>query len=171
MPYYIYRIQGYDENNKNTNYVGSTPNPKRRIRQHNKIITGGAKFTGSKIDKLTVNEKTSLKWNFQWLLMTFFNKNLALSLEWHMKHPFSFGKKLKKFDKKIDMMMLQIDMTIKCFLQKRSDLINKNNQQIFLFIDDSIIITYKPDNFKVVKMKNINNAVIEYGTFEYFNEL
>ena len=104
--------------------------------------------------------------------MTFFNKKLALSLEWHMKHPFSFNKKTKKrFDNKIDIMLLQIDMTIKYFLNKHVDKINKYNKQIFFLIDSNMNILYQPENFIIVKMVNINNAILNYGTFDYFNEL
>lgn len=172
MPYYIYRLQSQNINNKNNHYIGSTPTPRKRIRQHNCIIKGGAKFTSSKINNLIINNNTQLKWNFQWLLMTFLNKNLALSLEWHMKHPFSFNKKTnKKFDKNIDIMLLQIDMTIKYFLNKHVDKINKYNKQIFLLIDSNINLSYQPDNFIIIKMVNINNAILNYGTFDYFNYL
>ena len=104
--------------------------------------------------------------------MTFFNKNLALSLEWHMKRPFSFNKKSnKRFDNKTDIMLLQIDMTIKYFLDKKAENINENNRQIFLFIDSTVKLSYQPDNFIIVKMMNVNNAILNYGTFDYFNSL
>lgn len=172
MPYYIYRLHSFDTNNRKTHYIGSTPTPKKRIRQHNGIIKGGAKYTSSKINNLTINNDTQLKWNFEWLLMTFLNKNLALSLEWHMKHPFSFNKKSnKRFDNKTDIMLLQIDITIKYFLDKHIENINESNKQIFLFIDSSVKLSYQPDNFIIVKTVNMNNAILDYGTFDYFNEL
>jgi len=173
MPYYIYRLHSQKEKSNNYyHYIGSTPKPKKRIRQHNGIIKGGAKYTSSKINNILINNDTELKWNFQWLLMTFFDKKLALSLEWNMKHPFSFSKKTnKRFDSKIDIMLLQIDMTIKYFLDKKFDRINKNSKQIFLLIDSAVDLLYQPDNFIIIKIDHLNNAILDNNILDYFNDL
>jgi len=71
---YIVRIKGKDRT-----YVGYTVEPKRRIRQHNGIIKGGAKATS-----------ISNQWDFLAILTSsspLFTKNVALSVEWHLKHP------------------------------------------------------------------------------------
>ena len=70
---YIVRIKGKDRT-----YVGYTVEPKRRIRQHNGIIKGGAKATS-----------ISNQWEFLAILTSqspLFTKNVALSVEWHLKH-------------------------------------------------------------------------------------
>jgi len=67
-------------------YVGYTNNPTRRLRQHNGELSGGARFTKRVRDSST----SGMKWEFLVLLSSTsieFNKNKALSLEWHIKHP------------------------------------------------------------------------------------
>ncbi len=63
------------QNNKS--YVGYTTNPVRRLRQHNGIIKGGAKYT----------RKGGRCWEY-FVVVTAeaFDKQTALSLEWHIKH-------------------------------------------------------------------------------------
>lgn len=60
---------------KNKTYIGSTVNINRRIRQHNGIIKGGAKYTRGG------------KWEYYCVLIDLnHTKNTALSYEWHLKH-------------------------------------------------------------------------------------
>jgi predicted GIY-YIG superfamily endonuclease len=64
---------------KNRTYVGYTVNPTRRIRQHNGFIKGGAKATSIAND-----------WRFLSIITSSadtFTNILALSIEWHLKHP------------------------------------------------------------------------------------
>ena len=68
--YYVYVIT-----NNNKSYVGSTNNLKRRLRQHNQEIKGGAKYTTS----------CGSGWKYKIIIGTFDHKT-ALSFEWHLKH-------------------------------------------------------------------------------------
>ena len=72
-------------NNKhNATYIGYTNNLKRRIRQHNGFIKGGARFT-------TLKKKQYTDFMWQFLAVVFcpqFTPVTALSCEWHLKHPF-----------------------------------------------------------------------------------
>ena len=178
MPYYIYRLCGLNNKYKN-HYIGSTPSPKRRLRQHNGLLAGGAKYTSSKISKLTVIN--NLRWNFNWLLMTFLDKKLALSLEWHMKHPFNLKPSSRskskntvcfnntvyntrgRFVDNLDMMLEQIDITIQYFLEKH----NLEFSQIFLLIDNCNIV-YQPKNYKVIFIDQINGSIMENNICDYF---
>jgi predicted GIY-YIG superfamily endonuclease len=60
----------------NYSYVGITNNINKRIRQHNNIIKGGAKYTTSK----------GSGWNYLCYIKGFKNKIDALMFEWSIKH-------------------------------------------------------------------------------------
>ena len=59
-------------------YVGYTTNPLRRLRQHNGLLVGGARFT---------KRNNNGNWMFLAVITSpSFTNNLALSFEWHLKH-------------------------------------------------------------------------------------
>jgi len=60
--------------NNNRTYVGDTNNFDKRIRQHNRMITGGAKAT------------CGYTWKPFILITGFSSRNELLSFEWHFKH-------------------------------------------------------------------------------------
>lgn len=66
--------------NDNYSYVGITNNLKRRIRQHNCEIKGGAKYTS------LINSKLITNWNYACYIDGFKTKNDALKFEWSLKH-------------------------------------------------------------------------------------
>ena len=83
-PQYCYIIYSPS---KNRTYVGYTVEPTRRIRQHNGIIKGGAKATSITND-----------WRFLSIITSSnpkFTNILALSIEWHLKHPSGKRRDLK----------------------------------------------------------------------------
>jgi len=57
-------------------YVGCTNNPVRRIRQHNREIKGGARYTGHRDGG----------WRYHVQVHGFDSQRQALSFEWHWKH-------------------------------------------------------------------------------------
>lgn len=66
----------YNNSNMKT-YVGYTVDPVRRLRQHNGHLVGGARYTS----------KCKGGWSFLAVITSpFLTSNLALSLEWHVKH-------------------------------------------------------------------------------------
>ena len=67
--------------NDNYSYVGITNNLTRRLRQHNKEIKGGAKYTS--MIKDTIKHS---KWNYACYIEGFKNKIDALKFEWALKH-------------------------------------------------------------------------------------
>lgn len=62
--------------NNNNTYVGATPYPNRRLRQHNGEIKGGAKYTLSK----------GPGWKHICIISGFHTKIQALQFEWAVKH-------------------------------------------------------------------------------------
>lgn len=70
-PWTFYIIQ-----NKNFTYAGVSPDPTRRLRQHNGEIVGGAKYTTSK----------GPGWRHICLVNGFRNKIEAMQFEWAVKH-------------------------------------------------------------------------------------
>lgn len=71
MNYQVYLLY-HSENN--VSYIGITTDINRRIKQHNKIIKGGAKFTN----------RFPPKWKLV-MLTNFMNKSDALKLEYKLK--------------------------------------------------------------------------------------
>lgn len=59
-------------------YVGATVNPDRRLRQHNKEITGGAKATSARV-------AAGHKWRRLCRVTGFPDNHAALSFEWRLK--------------------------------------------------------------------------------------
>ena len=85
MDYVVYLL--YNDTNNYT-YIGITNNIERRLRQHNKIIKGGARYTSSK--------KGDGNWLY-FLHITNLNKSKALSIEKTIKNKcFAYKKKLSK---------------------------------------------------------------------------
>lgn len=62
--------------NRGATYVGVSPDPVRRLRQHNGEISGGAKYTASK----------GAGWTHVCLVEGFRTKIEALQFEWAFKH-------------------------------------------------------------------------------------
>ena len=68
--------------NGNCTYAGVSPDPERRLRQHNGEIKGGAKYPLSK----------GKGWIPAWIIEGFPTKQNALQFEWAVKHCFPRNK-------------------------------------------------------------------------------
>ena len=75
-PWYCYILRNRQPRYAHLTYNGSTNNPKRRLRQHNEEISGGARFTHGR----------GGGWEIYALLTGFPDHKNALSCEWRMKH-------------------------------------------------------------------------------------
>jgi predicted GIY-YIG superfamily endonuclease len=84
--YYCYILQ-QDNKINSLNYVGYTVNFNRRIRQHNCIIKGGARYT-----------KNRGPWSFLAVMTcSSWNNIRAMQVEWLIKHPTRARKRQKCF--------------------------------------------------------------------------
>lgn len=77
--------------NKGCTYAGVSPDPVRRLRQHNGEIKGGAKYTTSK----------GPGWSHICLVHGFQNKIQAMQFEWAVKHepPRNLGGPVARLEK------------------------------------------------------------------------
>ena len=76
MVWYCYLLRNIQPEFANLTYNGSTNDPKRRLRQHNKEIKGGAKFTSI----------TTGGWEIYCLMSGFPDHVNTLQAEWRFKH-------------------------------------------------------------------------------------
>lgn len=84
--WYCYILRSTNQNFKNRTYVGSTNNPDRRLKQHNRIIKGGAKATS-----------IAYPYEFYCIISGFCNHVSALRCEWLLKHPDALKKSSNKY--------------------------------------------------------------------------
>ena len=74
--HYCYILRSLHPRHPNSTYIGYTIDPKRRLRQHNGEICGGAKTTQSK-----------RPWEMVAFISGFPDETSALQLEWCLHHP------------------------------------------------------------------------------------
>ena len=74
--WYCYILRNKHPQYANLTYNGSTNNPKRRLRQHNSEISGGAVYT----------KKAPAGWEIYFLMTGFPDHQNTLSCEWRIKH-------------------------------------------------------------------------------------
>jgi predicted GIY-YIG superfamily endonuclease len=86
MVWYNYILKSEHPRYPRSTYNGKTNDPKRRIRQHNGEIVGGAKATHNK-----------RPWKFICLISGFVDERDALRCEWRIKHPNNKRKRPSRF--------------------------------------------------------------------------
>jgi predicted GIY-YIG superfamily endonuclease len=84
-------------------YIGATVDPPRRLRQHNKEIVGGAKYTTSRVN----NDN---KWSLYCYVSGFPDERSALQFEWMWKYMSRSSKaSLSALDKKLNALQRLIE--------------------------------------------------------------
>ena len=74
--WYCYILRNTQQQYSHLTYNGSTNNPKRRLRQHNEEISGGARYTHGR----------GGGWTIYAIMTGFIDHKNALSCEWRIKH-------------------------------------------------------------------------------------
>lgn len=87
--WYCYILKNSYEEHKNRTYNGSTNNLKRRLRQHNGDIKGGAIYTKKFGNK---------SWEIYALVTGFPDHKNALQCEWKIRHPNNKRKRTGKYN-------------------------------------------------------------------------
>jgi predicted GIY-YIG superfamily endonuclease len=129
---FVYIIKGYNiiKPTKTKYYIGFTNNPQRRIRQHNREITGGAKAT------------KGYKWTFCGIIANFRDNIEGLQIEWRLK----YSTKQKNIVKRLNSFFNYIDTNLKSSPNNSKMLVKP-----FLYVDNNLL----PNNEKLIKPNNI----------------
>jgi len=140
-------------------YIGYTTDPKRRIRQHNQELVGGAKYT---------------KYNKEWIMFViikgFPNMINALQFEWRLKHPDNKKKKNNKYaspEKIINGLqeVLQLEKWT-----NNSTIMNQDiNLDIWILEDYYNYLSINKDNIKINIAKLETNNIINFVKFQTNN--
>lgn len=126
----------------NSTYNGYTNNPKRRIRQHNQELTGGAKCTKTHGNK---------DWEMYALISGFPDNVNALQCEWRIKHPDNKRKRPLKYtgpEGRINGLneVLKLDRWT-----KQSTVDNKDSKfTVWIKEDFKHLLTDLPDNISII---------------------
>ena len=122
-------------------YNGSTNNIKRRLRQHNGEIIGGAKYT---------KNYGNGNWYVYFLMTGFVNHNNCLQAEWKIKHPNNkkiMPKKYNSYDGRIN----GVNEIIKLDKWTSNSTINNYDieYEIFIIKEYAHLLHDYPDNYKI----------------------
>lgn len=153
--YFCYVLANDYSPHINRTYNGCTNNIKRRLRQHNQEISGGAKYTRSFGNK---------SWKIIALLYGLPNYKNALQCEWKIRFP-TGKKKCHKFRKPIGRIKA-INKIIKLHYWTSNSIIDNYNLKLFLWIDN----TYKnyisdiPSHITPFFVDSINIDDIDFST-------
>ncbi len=146
--YYCYILKN---SVNNRTYNGFTNNPKKRIRQHNREISGGAKAT----------YRDRGNWEIYALLTGFPDKINALQCEWRIKHPNNKRKRPSRYCRP-EGRIKGLDEVLK--LDKwtsRSTLDNKDQKfKLWIVKDFEKHLTDLPDNIELCVVEKIDLELV-----------
>ncbi len=138
---YCYILKNSHQPDKNRTYNGFTNNPGRRIRQHNKEIKGGAKYTG---------QYGNGSWEMYALVGGYPDNHNALQCEWRIKHPNNKRKRPSKYNNPTGRIkglnkVLKLDYWTTNSTCKSSD----TPLDVYILKDYSHLLTDMPDHITV----------------------
>lgn len=134
------------KSDSNKTYNGYTVNPKRRVRQHNQEIKGGAKYT-----------KKYTGWQMYVLITGFPDSSNALQCEWRIKHPnnrtFYKTKKYNSVEGRI--IGLSEVLKLNKWTNQSTKLNSESNFTVFILKEYSHLLTDLPANITVKSVDRI----------------
>lgn len=139
MVWYCYILKNNTHLNKT--YNGSTNDIKRRLRQHNGEISGGAKYTKKYGDS---------NWEVYFLMTGFIDHSNCLQAEWKIKHPNNkkiMPKKYNSYKGRI----IGVNECIKLQYWTNNSVIDNSgvNYEIWVIKEYAHLLCDYPDNYKI----------------------
>jgi structure-specific endonuclease subunit SLX1 len=151
--WYCYLLKNSCKKDINRTYNGMTNNLKRRIRQHNQEIKGGAKYTHNFGNKC---------WEIYAFVGGFPNKINTLQCEWRIKHPDNKRRRPNKYNSPCGRIkglheVLQLNKWTNNSIENNKEM----NLTLWIHIDYIELINYLPDNINIITFDNINQVLEE----------
>lgn len=148
IKWYCYILRNKYQPHKNRTYNGSTNNPKRRLRQHNQEITGGAKYTKKYGNK---------SWEIIALINGFPDHKNALQCEWRIKHPDNKKTRSSKYNSPLGRIkgLAQV-LKLKQWTSRSLYENDKLNLDVLVLNDFRSELDNLPDNIKIISTDKIN---------------
>ncbi len=145
--HYCYILKNNYEPHKMRTYNGYTTNLKRRIRQHNQEIKGGAKYT-----KLWGNKT----WEYIAIIEGNPDNHHALQCEWKIKHPTNKKLRPKKYNGP-EGRILSLNEIIKQIKWTSNSTHEIKDMNINIYIHDEYIHLIKdiPENINIYNIQKI----------------
>jgi predicted GIY-YIG superfamily endonuclease len=137
----------------NRTYKGMTNNPKRRIRQHNQEITGGAKYTKRFGDK---------QWEIYAIIGGFPNKINALQAEWRFAHSNNKRRRSSKYSSPIGG-IIGVNEVLKLDKWTNNSIESNADMELTMWIYEEYLhlLIDIPDNITVIPINNFNDIDIK----------
>jgi structure-specific endonuclease subunit SLX1 len=146
--WYCYILKNNYLPHKNRTYNGFTNNLKKRLRQHNQEIKGGARYTTK------FGNKT---WNFCAFMTGFPDKYNALQCEWRIKHPDNKRSRSQKYNSPSGRINGLKEVLRLPQWTNNSTILNKDfNMEIWVLKDYVSLLSELPDNIKINIVKDFN---------------
>lgn len=147
--YYCYILRSTNPEYPNSTYNGSTNNLKKRLRQHNGEIVGGAKATRGKGP-----------WEIYVVWEGFGSHKEALSCEWRIKHPTNTRTRPSKYNGvKGRIKSLELLVGLDNWTTKSLGMGTTLESQYKLFVDPELIelidTTNKKSNLEIISINNL----------------
>jgi len=146
--HYCYILRNNNPSDINRTYNGYTVNPRKRIRQHNQEIKGGAKYT-----KIWGNKS----WEFCAILKGFPDHHNALQCEWRIKHPARKKIRPNRYNSPEGRIMgLHEILQLERWTSQSTINVSELNLELWILSDLAHILTNVPSNIKVMIVDEID---------------
>lgn len=150
--YYCYILRNLHPPDLNRTYNGFTTDPKKRIRQHNQQIKGGAIYTKKWGDK---------NWEYCVIIKGFPDHHNALQCEWRIKHPAPKRKRPNRYNNPEGRIIglneiFQMDQ----WTSKSTIKISELNLEVWILNEYAHLLTNVPPNILVTNVDIIDPNVL-----------